>query len=139
MVPFLVHRDSYLMTRDINLDQTTDAPVMDGLVNRCIVAAFDALSRPTSVFTQFQKAHLANIFKSMRPTHESIRELLRRENKSAHSVDAVPLARLQLETLYALCLVLDQPSYLDLYLKHAWKQIYIRHLLTEAECKNLPR
>jgi len=138
MVAFLVHRDSYLMAREINLDQTTDAPVIDGLVNRCIAAASDALRTPTSVFTEFQQAHLGNIFKSMRPTHESIRELLRQENKSPHSVDAVPLARLQLETLYAICLVLDQPSYLDLYLKHAWKQIYIRHLLTEAECKNLP-
>ncbi len=31
----LVHKDSYLMTKDINLDQATDAPIMDGLVNRC--------------------------------------------------------------------------------------------------------
>jgi hypothetical protein len=138
MVPFLVHRDSYHMTREINLDQTTDAPVMDGLVNRCIAAAFEALRRPTSVFTEFQQGHLGNIFTSMRPTHESIRELLCQENKSPHSVDAVPLARLQLETLYAICLVLDQPSYLDLYLKHAWKQIYVRHLLMGTECKNLP-
>jgi hypothetical protein len=42
------------------------------------------------------------------------------------------------ETLYAICLVLDQPSYLDLYFKHSWKQTYVRHLLMSAECKNLP-
>ena len=99
MPSFLVHRDSYLMTREINLDQTTDAPVMDGLVNRCIAAACDALRSPTSVFTDFQLGHLGNIFTSMRRTHESIRELLRRENKSPHSVDAVPLARLQLDAI----------------------------------------
>ena len=86
MVAFLVHRDFYLMTREINLDQTTVAPVMDGLVNRCIAAASEALRTPTSVFTEFQHGHLGNIFKSMRPTHESIRELLRQENKSPHSV-----------------------------------------------------
>jgi len=134
----LVHKDSYMMKKEINLDQTTDAPVMDGLVNRCIAAASDAFRNPTSAFTRVQEEHLGHIFKSMRPTHETIRELLRRENKSPHSVDAVPLARLQLETLYAICLVLDQPSYLDLYFKHSWKQTYVRHLLMSVECKNLP-
>lgn len=134
----LVHKDSYVMMKEINLDQATDAPAMDGLVNRCIAAAFDAFRKPTSVFTRVQEEHLGHIFKSMRPTHETIRELLRHENKSPHSVDAVPLARLQLETLYAICLVLDQPAYLDLYFKHSWKQTYVRHLLMSAECKNLP-
>lgn len=133
----LVHKDSYVMTKEINPDQSTDAPIMDGLVNRCIAAAFEALRRPTSAFSTVQLEHLAHIFKSMRPTHETIRELLRHE-RSPHSVDAVPLARLQLETLYAICLVLDQPSYLDLYFKHSWKQTYVRHLLMSAECKNLP-
>jgi len=33
--------------------------------------------------------------------------------------------------------VVEQPSYLDLYLKHSWKQIYVRHLLMTAECQNL--
>jgi hypothetical protein len=50
----------------------------------------------------------------------------------------MPIARMQLETLYAICLVLEQPSYLDLYLKHSWKQTYILHLLMTAECHNLP-
>jgi len=125
------------MTKDIDLDQRTDAPVMDGLVNRCIAAAFEALRGSTPVFTKVQQEHLGFVFKSMRPTHEAIRELLRPENKSPLSVNAMPLARLQLETLYSVCLVLDQPQYLDLYLKHCWKQIYVRHLLMSAECKNL--
>jgi len=42
-------------------------------------------------------------------------------------------------TLFAICLVLDEPSYLVLYLKHAWKRIYIRHLLMQAECKDVPK
>jgi hypothetical protein len=134
----LVHKDSYLMTKDIDLDQTTDPAIMDALVNRCIAAAFEALRGPTSDFTKVQQEHLGHIFKSMRPTHETIRELLHHENKTPRSVDAVPLARLQLETLYAICLVLDQPSYLDLYFKHSWKQTYVRHLLMSSECKNLP-
>jgi len=64
----LVHIESYLMTRDINLDQRTDAPVLGGLVNRCIAAPFEALRAPTSTFTKAQQEHLGHIFKSMRPT-----------------------------------------------------------------------
>lgn len=134
----VVSKDSYLMTKDIDLDQRTSAPVIDGFVNRCVGAAFEALRGPTSVFTQVQQEHLSFVLKSMRPTHEAIRELLRSENRSPISVNAMPLARLQLETLYAVCLVLDQPQYLGVYLKHCWKQIYVRHLLMLAECKNLP-
>jgi len=135
----MVHvRDcAFLMTTEIDLDQGTDAPTLDGLVNRCIAAVFEALRRPTSLFTNIQREHLGQIYKSMRPTHETIRDLLRAENKSPRSVDAVPISRLQLETLYAICLVLEQPSFLDLYLKHSWKQIYVRHLLMTAECQNL--
>jgi hypothetical protein len=128
---------AYLMTTDINPDQTTAAPILDGFVNRCIAAVFEALRGSTALFTDVQREHPGQIYKSMRPTHETIRDLLRSENKSPRSVDAVPIARLQLETLYAICLVLEQPSYLDLYLKHSWKQIYVRHLLMTAECRNL--
>jgi hypothetical protein len=134
----LIHKHCYLMTKDINLDQVADAPLIDSLVSRCITAAFEALRTPISVFTTVQQEHLGQVFKSMRPTHEAIRELLRHEHNSPQSVDAVPLARLQLETLYSICLVLDQPPFLDRYLKNSWKQAYIKHLLTSAECRDLP-
>jgi hypothetical protein len=137
MVPVRVRDHAYLMTRDISLDQRTDARTIDGLVNRCIATAFEALRSPTSVFTDFQREHLGQIYKSMRPTHETIRDLLLSENKSPRSVDAIPIARLQLETLYSICLVIEQPPYLDIYLKHSWKQIYVRQLLMAAECRNL--
>jgi len=119
MVPVRVRDHAYLMTRDINPDQRTDAPTIDGLVNRCIAAAFEALRSPTSLFTDFQRGHLGQIYKSMRTTHETIRDLLRDENKSPRSVDAIPIARLQLETLYSICLVIEQSPYLDIYLKHS--------------------
>lgn len=132
-----VHNCSYLMANEIDQDQRTDALGLDSLVNRCIAAASEALRTPTAVFTDVQRQHLALVYKSMRPTHETIRDLLRAE-KSPRSVDAAPIARLQLETLYALCLILEQPSYLDVYLKDSWKQIYVRHLLMATECKNVP-
>jgi len=138
-VPMARVRDyAYVMTTGINPDQRTDALALDVLVNRCIAAAFQTLRSPNTVFTDFQREHLGQIYKSMRTTHETIRGMLRAENESPHSVDAVPVARLQLETLYSICLVLEQPSYLDRYLKHSWKQIYVRHLLMTAECQNLP-
>jgi hypothetical protein len=129
---------AHAMTTEIDTDQGTEAPSLDSLANRCVITAFEALRRPTPVFTDVQREHLGQVFKSMRPTHETIRDLLRAENKSPRSVDAVPVARLQLETVYSICLILERPSYLDVYLKDSWKQIYVRHLLMTTECSKLP-
>lgn len=132
-------RDCACMTvTALEPDPRPDARTLDGLVNRCINSAADALGSPTALFSNVQRDHLRHICKSMRPTHETIRDLLKEEHKTPRSVDALPIARMQLETLYAVCLVLDQPTYLDLYLKHSWKQTYILHLLMTAECHNIP-
>jgi hypothetical protein len=54
-------------------------------------------------------------------------------------VDTMPIVRSQLETLYAICLVVEDASTLGLYLKDDWKKRYIRFLVMREECKRLPR
>ena len=75
----------------------------------------------------------------MRYAHHAIRELLRSEGNNPTPVQVMPLVRTQLETLFAICLVLEDPSSLDVYLKDGWGKLYVRYLLTRAEGRNLPR
>lgn len=75
----------------------------------------------------------------MKWTHASIRDLLRHETRKPMSVDAMPLVRTQLESLYAICLLVEAPSYLSVYLKDSWKKLYVRFLLQREECRGLGR
>lgn len=54
-------------------------------------------------------------------------------------VTPVPLVRIQLETLFALNLIGEQPETFSLYLKDGWKRLYVRHLWFREESKGLPR
>ncbi len=53
-------------------------------------------------------------------------------------VDAMPLVRSQLEKLFGICLMVEDASALDDYLKNEWKLLYIRYLLMCGECQDLP-
>jgi hypothetical protein len=74
----------------------------------------------------------------MRHSHTAIRRLLAVE-QSPSAVDALAIARLQLETLYSLCFLLQDPENIRLYLKNGWKKKYVRFLLEREECRELPR
>lgn len=75
----------------------------------------------------------------MRHGHRAIRELLRSEGKDPMSVSAMPLVRVQIETLFAVCLIVERPESLEVYLKDGWRKLYVRHLLMREECGSLPR
>jgi hypothetical protein len=105
----------------------------------CVAAVSEALKSPTPTLSEFQRAHLADLFNSMKWTHASIRDLLRHEIKKPMSVDAMPLVRTQLESLYAICLIVEAPTYFSVYLKDSWKKLYIRFLLQREECRSLGR
>jgi hypothetical protein len=55
------------------------------------------------------------------------------------AVDALAISRLQLETLYNFCFLLQSSENVRLFLKNGWKKKYIRFLLEREECMNLPR
>jgi hypothetical protein len=75
----------------------------------------------------------------MRHAHRAVRELLKHEGREPLAVNVMPLVRAQVETLYAICLVIEQPSALDDYLKDGWKKLFIRHIAMRQECSSLPR
>jgi hypothetical protein len=62
--------------------------------------------------------------------------------KKAHTTYSVPESvamRIQLEGLYTLCLLIEQPQHVDRFVKEAWKRQYIRYLLMREETKGLDR
>jgi len=125
--------------KDIDLDATFDAPEVDAIVNRCVSQVTESLKSPTGHFTDDDRGHMTQIFFSLRNTHLAIRKLLEQEDKSPISVSAMPLVRIQLETLFAISLIVEQPDTFPLYLKDGWKRLYVRHLWFREESKGLPR
>jgi len=138
-IPLRVKDCQHTMSIDIDPDAHFDALVLDSQVAMCVAAVSEALKSPTPTLSEFQRIHFTELFHSMKWTHESIRDLLRHETKKPISIDAMPLVRTQLESLYAICLLVETPSYLEVYLKDSWKKLYIRFLLQREECRSLGR
>lgn len=138
-VPLSVKDCRYPITVDIDPDAHIDVLVLDKQVAMCVAAVSEALKCPSPTLSEFQRMHFDELFHSMKWTHASIRDLLRHETKKPMSVDAMPLVRTQLESLYAICLLVETPSYLSVYLKDSWKKLYIRFLLQREECRGLGR
>jgi hypothetical protein len=55
------------------------------------------------------------------------------------SIDALALGREPLEILYMLCLMFEDPMWIDAYLKDGWKKQYEQFLLQREETQHLPR
>jgi len=115
-----------------------DVLAADKHINRCVAAVRESLKSPSTHFSAVQQQHLGQIYHSMRWTHSSIRELLRSGNKNPMCVDAMPLVRSQLEKLFGICLMVEDASAVDDYLRNEWKLLYIRDLLMREECQDLP-
>lgn len=130
---------AHRMTRILDQGRSRlDVPAADKHINRCVAAVRESLKSPSTHFRTVQQQHLGQIYHSMRWTHFSIRELLLSGNKNPKCVDAMPLVRLQLEKLFGVCLMVEDASALDDYLKNEWKLLYIRDLLMRGECQDLP-
>lgn len=127
-------------TEDIDENARFEAPAIDSFVNRCVGAATDCLRSSSSAgMPGVTREHLAQILLLMRHGHRAIRELLRSDGKDPMVVSAMPLARVQVETLFAVSLIVERPESLGLYLKDGWKKMYVRHLLMLEEWGSLPR
>lgn len=124
---------------DIDLDAKWNFAEIDACVNRCVSAVTESLKSSSTRLSAEQRVHLHQIFLSMRHAHQAIRELLRNEGTRPLAVSVMPLARTQLETLYALCLIFEAPAVLGDYLKDGWKKLFVRHLAMCRECVSLPR
>ena len=124
---------------DIDLSAKWDARDADACVNRCVAAATDALKIDTPRLAQEQRAHLHQILASLRHSHRAVRELLRHEDGDPLAVSVMPLVRTEVETLFSLCLIIEQPVTLTEYLKDGWKRLFVRHRQMQLECPSIPR
>lgn len=131
----------YVLRSEVDIDPAASLNVakIDALVFTCISAAQSALDAvPPQGFTEFERDHLKYLIEGQRYGHQTIRMLLRGD-QHASAVDALLIARLQLEVLYSLCFMLQGPQNVQLFLKNGWKRKYIRFLLQREEHVNLPR
>lgn len=130
----------YVHTEDIDPEATkAGGDVWEGFVNVCAAAAEDALETPPQGYSPYQRNSLTDIFTSMKATHRGIRHLVKLGDDKPESVDALVLARLQLEGLYTVCLLVESPTNVDRFTHEAWKRQYIRWLLDSGETQNLQR
>ena len=131
---------AHALSRDIDPDRQEDVKKLDGFVNKCLSAATEALTkRPLKGYSELEIGHLLGVVDGLRHSHFSIRHLLVEGDKKARAVDALAIARLQLETLFSICLMLQDVQYLRDFVKSTWKTAYTRFLLQREECAALPR
>ena len=111
----------------------------EALVNICVKAAEEALNQPPDGYSIWQRNSIADTLVSMRATHRAIRALLKLGDTHPEAVDALVLARLQLEGLYNLCLMFESPEYVTRFQHEAWMREYTRWMLYREELKSINR
>lgn len=130
---------AYRHTTDLDLTKTFKSKEWDRVGNVCVVRATNALTKDIAGYTKEQRDHLGDMFNAMSATNRSIRRLLEPGFEDPSTVDALALARLQLECLYALCLMFEDAQYVDHYTQDYWKKQYVSYLLAREEVMALPR
>jgi DNA invertase Pin-like site-specific DNA recombinase len=136
-----VSKIKHLLHPDTDIDPAgkVDVAEIDRRIFACISSAQDALTSTVPLgFTDFERNQLKLVIEGQVHSHKAIRKLLQGE-QAASAVDALPIARLQLETLYSFCIMLQDAQNVRLFLKNGWKQKYVRFLLQREERGHLPR
>ncbi|MGD0940776.1 MAG: hypothetical protein ABR905_13810 [Terracidiphilus sp.] len=136
---FAVLKIAHVIDHDLDITQSYEVAVLDEHVYTCISLSRDAIEvGKLTGYADYEKAHIWNFVEGMRHSHMSIRKLLMGE-QSASAVDALAIARLQLENLFTICFLLQSAENVRLFLKNAWKKKYVRFLLHRAEHIRLRR
>lgn len=130
---------AYVHTEDVDAEKRVDAGRINAAMELAVRRAIAALENQTGSYTEFQRANIQTLFRSMLATHGLIRKVLSAGYENPESIDALALTRVVLEGLYTLCVMFDNPSWVDVYLKDGWKKAYVRFLLEAEETKNLRR
>jgi hypothetical protein len=130
---------AYVHTDDVDPEKHINAGPINAAMEATVKWAIAALENPAGAYTDFHRANIQTVFSSMLSTHGLIRRVLAAGWENPESIDALALARVPLEGLYTLCIMFEDPSWVDAYLKDGWKKQYVRLLLEAEETKNLPR
>jgi hypothetical protein len=126
-------------TTDIDITKEMQSKEWDRVANICIGRAATALKGNAPGYTKEQRDQLGDVFSSMAATSRTIRRVLQPGRDEPGTVDALALVRLQLEGLYALCLMLESPDHVTCYVQDYWKKRYVDYLLTFEETRALSR
>lgn len=126
-------------TTDIDSQRQMNSKEWDRLSNVCVVRATTGLEDDINGYSKEQRDHISDMFNSMAATNRGIRRLLDPGWGDPSTVDALALARLQLEGLYALCLMFESPQYVDCFRRYYWRTAYVQYLLMREEVLSLPR
>ena len=135
---FRIRDYAHRLTSDIDPTAEVKVDTLDGLLNRCTVRATEALKGAASGYSESDRDEISLIFEATQSTHKSIRMLLKQRLKPT-SLDALLLARAQLESIFTICLMLEDPKWVGVYVKDGWKKLYKRFLLEKEEATHLPR
>jgi len=128
---------AYVHTSDIDATVLKHGDAWEKLANVCTTRAQTALRGPTGGYTKVHRDTMSDLFGSMRAAHRSIRLLLALGDEKPESVDALALARLQVEGLYSMCLLTEGPQHVSTFVRDAWKKQYVRYLLVKEETRRL--
>ncbi len=125
---------------DIDLEKALDAENFDDRLTRVVHPLALAFEGSEDLGSSFR--HLvAGMLRQFLWTHKSIRLLMKnREENPAGMADAMSLAREQVEKVYTVALLLEDPErWTERYLKDAWRNDYERHLIEAHERNTLER
>ena len=130
----------FVHTRDINVEEVIDGVEMDDRVARVVNPLALAFERSADLSATF-RALMKEMLKQFLGTHKSIRLLMKnREENPSGMADAMSLAREQIEKVYVVALLLEDPErWTERYLKDEWRKTYERHLLDIDERSGLER
>ncbi|QIN77526.1 hypothetical protein GBA65_02295 [Rubrobacter marinus] len=130
----------YAHSRDIDVEDAINAEQVDDQIARVVNPLALAFERSADLGATF-RALMADMLRQFLGTHKSIRLLMknREENPSAVA-DAMSLTREQIEKVYVVALLLENPEqWTERYLKDEWRKAYERHLLDVDERSGLTR
>ena len=130
---------AYVHSEDVDPERHVNAGPINAAMEVAVKRAIAALQNHRDGYTEFQRETIQTVYSSMLSTHRLIRKVLAAGWQNPESIDALALARGPLEGLYTLCLMFENASWVDGYLKDGWKKQYVRLLLECEETKNLPR
>ena len=135
----LVRTCGYRQTDDIEFEKQKSASNWRSLASVCIARSRDALRNPTGTYTKVHCDTMSDLLNAMLVTHKSIAKLLAGGSESPEAVEALALARMQIEGLFTISILVEDSAWVDKFLREGWKKQFIRYLLFQYETACLPR
>lgn len=128
------HYHIHSLEDDIDVEDFLDAEEFDDCLVRIVHPLALDFERSEDLGSSFRHL-MADLLRQFLGTHKSIRLLMKsREENPSSLADAMSLAREQVEKVYAVALLLEEPErWTKRYLRDAWRKSYERHLIDAHE------